>query len=58
MTMSSNLKPRQYIKKQRHLFAEKDPYDQSYGFSSVYVCERRLSAKELMLLNCDAGEDS
>ena len=33
-------KPRQHIKKQRHYFANKDPYSQSYGFSVVlYGCE-------------------
>ena len=30
-------KPRQHIKKQRHYFANKDPYSQSYGFSSGHV---------------------
>ena len=30
-------KPRQHIKKQRHYFANKGPYRQSYGFSSSYV---------------------
>ena len=30
-------KPRQHIKKQRHLFADKSPYSQSYGFSSSHV---------------------
>ena len=30
-------KPRQRIKKQRHYFAEKGPYSQSYGFSSSHV---------------------
>ena len=29
--------PRQPIKKQRHHFADKGPYSQSYGFSSSYV---------------------
>ena len=29
--------PRQHIKKQRHLFANKDPSSQSYGFSSGHV---------------------
>ena len=29
--------PRQHIKKQRHYFADKGPYSQSYGFSSSYV---------------------
>ena len=30
-------KPRQHIKKQRHIFANKGPYSQSYGFSSSHV---------------------
>ena len=30
-------KPRQRIKKQRHHFADKDPYSQSYAFSSSHV---------------------
>ena len=30
-------KPRQHIKKQRHYFAYKGPYCQSYGFSSSHV---------------------
>ena len=30
-------KPRQHIKKQRHHFADKDPYCQSYVFSSGHV---------------------
>ena len=30
-------KPRQCIKKHRYHFANKDPYNQSYGFSSSYV---------------------
>ena len=29
--------PRQHIKKQRHYFANKDPYSQSYGFSSSHM---------------------
>ena len=32
--------PRQHIKKQRHYFANKSPYSQSYGFPVVmYGCE-------------------
>ena len=31
-------KPRQHIKKQRHHFADKGPYSQSYGFSSSHIC--------------------
>ena len=30
-------KPRQHIKKQKHHFANKGPYSQSYGFSSSHV---------------------
>ena len=30
-------KPRQHIKKQRHHFADKGPYSQSYGLSSNHV---------------------
>ena len=30
--------PRQHIKKQRHYFADKGPYSQSFGFSSSHVC--------------------
>ena len=30
-------KPRQHIKKQRHYFADKGLYCQSYGFSSSHV---------------------
>ena len=55
--------PRQHMKKQRHHFADKEPSSQSYGFLVVmYGCEswtiKKLSAKELMLLNCGVGEDS
>ena len=32
-------KPRQSVKKQRHRFADKFLYSQSYGFSVVYGCE-------------------
>ena len=49
----------------RHHFANKGPYSQSYGFSSSYVLmweldhkEDWMNTKELMLLNCGAGEDS
>ena len=30
-------RPRQYIEKQRHYFADKGPSSQSYGFSSSHV---------------------
>ena len=43
-------------------FADKSPSSQNYGFSSGHVWMReldiKLSAEELMLLNCSAGEDS
>ena len=51
-------KPRQCIKKQRHDFADKGLYSQSYGFSSSSGIDvrvgpyRRLSNEELMLSNC------
>ena len=30
---------RQHIKKQRHYFADKGPFSQSYSFSSSHVCD-------------------
>ena len=39
-------KPRQYIKKQRHHFAEKGPYSQSYGFFSNHIQMWELDHKE------------
>ena len=39
-------KPRQNTEKQRHHFANKDPYGQSYGFSSSCVCMWKLDHKE------------
>ena len=39
-------KSRQYIKKQRHYFANKGPYSQSYGFSSSHVQMWELNHKE------------
>ena len=50
--------PRQHIKKQRHHVAGKQLSSQSYDFSSSHGPWRRLRVKELMLLNCGAGEDS
>ena len=54
--------PRRCIKKQGHYFANKGLSSQSYGFSrSIDVrvgLWRKLSAEELMLLNCGVGEDS
>ena len=39
-------KPRMCIKKQRHYFANKDLYGQSYGFSSSHVWMWELDCKE------------
>ena len=39
-------KPRQCIKKQRHYFADKGPYSQSYGFSSSHVWMWELGNKK------------
>ena len=58
--------PREHIKKQRHLFADKGPSYKSYGFSSAHVWMWELDHKEVWvpknwyfeLLNCGAGEDS
>ena len=43
----SYVKSRQCIKKQRHHFANKGPYSQSYGFSSSYVQMWELDHKEV-----------
>ena len=43
---------RQHIKNQRHHFADKGLYIQSYGFSSSHIqMWRRMSTEELMLSN-------
>ena len=39
-------KPRQHIKKQKHYFAYRGPYSQSYGFSSIHVWMWELDYKE------------
>ena len=39
-------KPRQWIRKQRHHFADKGPYSQSHGFSSSHVQMWDLDHKE------------
>ena len=38
--------PSQCIEKQRHHFADKGPYSQSYGFSSSHVWMWELDHKE------------
>ena len=42
----NNSKPRQYIKKQRHHFANKGPSSRGYGFSSSHVWMWELDSKE------------
>ena len=42
--------PRQYIKKQRHYFADKGPSSQSYGFSSGHIWMWQLDHKESWVL--------
>ena len=46
-SLKGNLwQPRQCIKKQKHHFANKGPYSESYGFSSSRVCMWELDHKE------------
>ena len=49
-------KPRQCIKKQRHHLATKDPYSQSYGFSSTHVWIWEMDYKESRVPKNDAFE--
>ena len=53
-------KPRQHIKKHRYHFANKSLSSQSCSHVQMWELDykRRLSAEELMLLSCSAGEDS
>ena len=44
-------RPRQHIKKQKHNFADKGPYSQSYGFSSSHIGMWQLDHKEARALN-------
>ena len=53
--------PDSVLKKQRHHFADKAPYRESYGFSNSHIRMCKLDHKEvqeLMLSNCGAGEHS
>ena len=45
-SLEEKLWPRQGIKKQRHYFADKGSYSQSYGFSSSHVWMWELDHKE------------
>ena len=47
--------PRQYFKKQRDYFADKDLLSQSHGFSSSHVCES-WTIKKAEHLRIDAFE--
>ena len=53
--------PRQHIKKQRHKFANKSPYNQRYSFSRSHVrmweLDYKESMQESMQLNCGAEGD-
>ena len=54
-------KPKQCIKKQRHHFANKGLYSQSYGFSRSHVWmweQDHKKSRELILSHCGVGEDS
>ena len=64
LLLESYDQPRQHIQKQRHDFANKGPSSEDYGFSNSHVWMlrvalwRKLSAEELMHLNCGVGEGS
>ena len=45
-SLERKLWPRQYIKKQRHYFANKGPSSQGYGFSSSHVWMWELNYKD------------
>ena len=49
-------RPRQHIKKQRHYFANKGPFSQSYGFSSSHVWIWELDYKKAECQRIDAFE--
>ena len=56
-------KHRQHIKKQKHHFANKGPYSQSYGISSSHVWKWEWDHEEgwaprIDAFNCGAKEDS
>ena len=42
--------PREYIKKERHFFANKGPSSQSYGFSNSHVWMWELDCEESWVL--------
>ena len=52
----SSDQPRQHIKKQRHYFADKGPFSQSYGFSSSHVWNHSWNIKKVEHRRTDAFE--
>ena len=48
--------PWQHIEKQRHYFANKGPYSQSYGFSSIHIWMWKLVIKKAECHKIDAFE--
>ena len=63
-SLDSYDQPKQHIKKQRHCLGNKGPSLKAVVFPVVtYGCEcwsikKKLSAEELILLNCGVEEDS
>ena len=53
---NSSYKPRQHIKKQRHLFADKGPSSQSYGFSNSHLWTESWTIKKAECWRIDALE--
>ena len=56
-------KPRQYINKQKHYFADRGPYSQSYVFSTSHVLMWEMDNEKVECWRIDAfelcaGEDS
>ena len=56
-------KPRQHMKNQRHYFADKDPYSQSYGFPNSHVWDEICTIKKaehqrMMFSYYGAGKDT
>ena len=52
---SSYDKTRQHIKKQKHHFANRGPYSQSYGFSNIHVWMQELDHSVLVFFFQDMG---
>ena len=50
--------PGQHIKKQRHYFANKGPYSQSYGFSSSHILGWRIHGQRSLVGHSPWGHKS